>query len=117
ADGGTVVEARGVSSRHPPVWAEGRLERREALHRRIRTWCFVARGQAPAFGRLDGDRHQVRIDLAGLDGSRKLLLAGERIAVGALLREGGEAVVNLFRRVSHIERVRVDELLRNEARV
>ena len=46
-----------------------------------------------------------------------LLLAGHRVAVGALLGQVREAVVDALGGVAHVERVRVDELLGEEAGV
>ncbi len=97
--------------------AERGLQRRKTLERGLGTQRLVAGGEPPAGVALDGDRDEVGLDLAGIVGGGRLLLAAQRIVVGALLGELREPVVDLLRGVAHVERLGVHELLGEEARV
>ena len=116
--GGTVVDARRVAGGDVAVRAERGLEAGERLHRRLRAHRLVGRGQAPAgLGRAGRDRHEVGLDLPGVVGGLRLLLAADGVLVDALLGDGGVAVVEVLRGLAHDERVGVHDPLGQDARV
>ena len=116
--GGAVVDAGRVARGDVAVRAERRLEPGERLHRRLRAHRLVGGRQAPAgLGRAGRDGHEVGLDLAGVVGRLRLLLAAHGVLVHALLGDRGVAVVEVLGGLAHHERVGVDDPLGQDARV
>src|SRR5690606_9437594 len=93
----TVVEARGVARGHAAVRAERGLQGGQRLHGGAGSRRFVDGGQAVAvLAAADRYFDQVRLDLAFGVGFGGLLLAAHRVGVGALLGDGGVAVVQVL---------------------
>ncbi len=114
---GAVVEARRVAGRDAAVRAERGAEPGESLQRRLGAHGLVARRQPPAALGAGRDGNEVRLDLAVRVREGGLLLARERVAVGAFAGERGEPVVDPLGRVAHVEGVLAHEALGEEARV
>ena len=100
-------------------WArKGVSQRGEVLHGGARARRLVHGVDGPALARLHGgDGHQVRLDLVLGVGGGQLVLGGDGVGVGAVLGDGGEAVVQVFGGVAHVQGGRVHEPFGHEARV
>ena len=85
--------------------------------RRVRAEELVAVGDLPAGVGEDRHRHDRLLHHAVRPRGGRLLLRRERERVGALLRDRGEAVVEVLGRLAHHRRGLVDQPLGDEARV
>ena len=118
AGGRAVVDAGRIAGGHPSVRPEGRLERTEIIEGGAGARWLVGDGEAVSLLRTTGgDRHQIRLDLAGLIGRGELVLGGDREGVRALLGQLRVAVVQVLGGLAHHQRGGVDELLGDDPRV
>ncbi len=95
--------------------AEWGLQLREPLHRGLRAAPLVLGRNAPALRGLEGNGDEVGLDVAAVVRRLHLLLAEHAEAIRALLGELREPVVQAFGGHAHVQRVRADHLLRDEA--
>ncbi len=110
-----VRQPGGVSGGDAAAGAERRLQRGEPVERRVGPEELVAVGDLPAVVGEDGHRHDGLAHDAVLPRSGGLLLRRERERVGALLRDRGEAVVEILRGLAHRRGGLVDQPLGDEA--
>ena len=102
----------------PAVRAERGAQRGEVLDRGARARRLVHGVDGPALARLHGGhRDQVRLDLFLGVGRGQLVLGGHGVGVRAFLGDGGEAVVQVFRGVAHVQGGGVHDPFGHEARV
>ncbi len=112
-----VRETGGVAGGHASARPERGLQLGEPVQRRVGSEKLVARGHLPAVVGEHRHRHDRLPHDAVLPRGRGTTLRLHRKRVRALLRDRGEAVVQILRGLSHHGGRLVDEPLRDEPRV